>query len=509
MPEVILANPHFFVDLHCHPSIKAYARSFAQKPGVQSSSPKNKTSLWHNDQPSLFDKLKNYAVGLTNFLQSDVSSLLRGKVCVVGLSFYPQEKSFFVNKAGDGIVSDALTALATEFGQQRIDFLQGLESYWDDLKDEMEFLRQMHNKPVSVDGKTVSYVIATSYADIDAAEKEAALGETKVVFVPTIEGGHIFDQMVNSYEPWDKYPNGVPDDRLQQMLLRIRQLRLEEDGYIRPFFITLTHHFWNGLCGQARSLTGFVKCVVDQENGLQTGFTQAGKEAVHALLSELKNDEGRSVPPVLIDIKHMSRQSRLDYFRLLQESSYNVPLIVSHGGVTGLSIPTGEQVTPAAKEGLFMTDDINFFDDELLLIEQSGGVFGIQLDERRIGSTQALRNARGHLARRDILYAWAKLVWNQVRHIAELMDMNGRYAWGIQTLGTDYDGIIDPINGYWTAKDIDNLDDYLLKHAYNYLKEIQGPCPLTQLHNKTISPEEVVDRVMTGNGLNFLSRFYK
>ncbi len=76
-------------------------------------------------------------------------------------------------------------------------------------------------------------------------------------------------------------------------------------------------------------------------------------------------------------------------------------------------------------------------------------------------------------------------------------------------MGTDYDGIIDPINGYWTAKDLDDLDDYLLKHAYNYLKETKAPCPLMQGRNKTVTPEEVVDRVMTGNGLNFLSRFYK
>ena len=75
------------------------------------------------------------------------------------------------------------------------------------------------------------------------------------------------------------------------------------------------------------------------------------------------------------------------------------------------------------------------------------------------GSKQALRHARGHIKRRDILFSWAKLVWNQVRHIAEVLNMKGKYAWGIQALGTDFDGLIDPINGYWTAKEIDDLDD--------------------------------------------------
>ena len=72
----------------------------------------------------------------------------------------------------------------------------------------------------------------------------------------------------------------------------------------------------------------------------------------------------------------------------------------------------------------------------------------------------------------------------------------------------DFDGIIDPINGYWTSKEIDNLDDYLLKHAYNYLKEIKEPCPLVNDMNKSISPEEIVERVMTSNALNVLSRIY-
>lgn len=509
MQDFANATPHFFVDLHCHPSIKAFARSFQDKPGVQPASPKSNASVWRRDAPSLFDKLKNYAAGLTNFIQSDGNSLLQGRVGVVCLSFYPQEKSFFFNKAGDGIVSDVLTALATEFGRQRIDHLQGMESYWEDLKAEMDFLRQQHNKSVSLDGKKVSYAIASSYADIEAAAKTAELGETKIVFVPTVEGCHVFDQVMNSHEPWDKFPKGVPDDRLQTMLARIREMRLERDGCIRPFFVTFAHHFWNGLCGQARSLAGFVKCVVDQENGLQSNFTEAGKAVVHALLDELRDEQGRAVRPVLIDIKHMNRPSRLTYFEILRSLPVSHPVIVSHGGVTGLSGPGGTTLTPAAQEGLFMTDDINFFDDELLEIDRTGGVFGIQLDERRIGSQQALRNARGHLARRDILYAWSGLVWNQIRHIAEVLDLADRFAWNVQTMGTDFDGIIDPINGYWTAKEMDDLDDYLLKHAYNYLKSVKTPCPLRHDRNKKISPEEVVDRVMTGNALNFFSRFYR
>jgi len=500
---------HFFADIHCHPSIKAYARSFAATPGEQSASIKNNTSVWYRDAPSLFDKIKNYIASLTNFIQSDATSLIKGRVSVVCLSFYPQEKSFFKNRAGQGIVSDALTALATEFGKARIDHLQQLDSYWTDLHNEMQFLLQRENQPVTIDGKKVSYRIAKSYAEIELADRNGELGETTILFIPTIEGAHVFDQVMDSYQP-ASFPSGLDNQTLQTTLERVRELRGSKNGYLRPAFITFAHHFWNGLCGHARSLGGLVKCVVDQENGLGTGFTQAGYAVAGAMLENTTDENGNPVPVIHIDVKHMSRRSREEYFVFLDNNfpTAQIPVLVSHGGVTGLSKPGGIQQTPAATEGLYMEDDINFFDDEILRVEQSKGIFGIQLDERRIGSKQALRSARGNIARRDILYAWSKLVWNQVRHIAEVLDMNGKYAWGIQSMGTDYDGIIDPINGYWTSKDMDDLDDYLLKHVFDYLKEIKQPCPLTQAMNRNISAEEVVDRVMTGNATSFLSRIF-
>lgn len=500
---------HFFVDVHCHPSIKSFARSFSQEPGIQSGSIKNRTSLWYRDAPSLFDKVKNYIVSLTNFIQSDATSLIKGRVCVVCLSFYPQEKSFFINKLGKRILSDTLTKLATEFGQERIDHIQEMDSYWEDFKQEVSFLRQQENKMFLVDGKKVSYQIAESYADIEAADRSGQLGETKIIFVPTIEGGHVFDQVMNSYEPWDTYPGGIPDAALKKITLRIKELRENKTGVLRPVFITFAHHFWNGLCGHERSLAGIVKCIVDQENGLGEGITAAGKKVIDAMLRDEKDAQGRMLPRIYIDIKHMSRKARTEYVQLIQQySGINIPVIISHAGVTGLSQPGGKNQTPAAQEGMFMTDPINFFDDEILKVEETNGMFGIQLDERRIGSKSELQKARGHLGRRNILYAWSKLVFNQIRHIAELLDMNGKFAWGIQCLGTDFDGIIDPINGYWTAKEINQLDDYLLMHLYNYLKEVKNPCPLQQPRNRNVTPEEVVERVMTTNALNVLSRIF-
>lgn len=498
----------FFVDMHCHSSIKSYARSFRNDPGIQSENAANESSIWHVDRPTFFDKIKNYVATLTNFVQSDATSLLEGRVCLACLSFYTQERGFFVNKFGTGIPSDLLTILVTEFGKERIDYLQKMTSYWADLKNEMDYLVQREGETVSIDGRNVTYKIARSFDDVKVAMRSGQVGETLVVFIPTIEGAHIFDQVMDCNIPWDKYPAGITEDALKLVIQRVQDLRAGKDGMIRPAFMTFAHHFWNGLCGHERSLGNIVRCAINQDNGLHQGFMTSGRAVVHAMLDDLVVD-GRNVPPIYIDIKHMSRKSREDYFEILKTLTKKIPVFVSHGGVTGLDKPGigGTTRTPAAQEDLFYSEPINFYDDELLLIEETQGIFGIQLDERRIGSEHALRGARGHTRRSKILESWAKLVWNQIRHMAEVIDAAGRNtAWSIQTLGTDYDGIIDPINGYWTAASIDSLDGYLLQYAKDYM---QNNCPLKLDANRNIDPEEIVERVLTNNALNFLSRIYK
>jgi microsomal dipeptidase-like Zn-dependent dipeptidase len=128
-------------------------------------------------------------------------------------------------------------------------------------------------------------------------------------------------------------------------------------------------------------------------------------------------------------------------------------------------------------------------------------LFGIQLDERRIGSTSLLRFARSFTKRSKVLYHWAELVWNQIQHIAELLDSQGLFAWEMMCLGTDYDGIIDPINGYWTYEDMPDLESYLLMHAHNYLKS--NP-PLSAIN--LIHEEEIVSRIMGSNAVEFFKR---
>ncbi len=108
----------------------------------------------------------------------------------------------------------------------------------------------------------------------------------------------------------------------------------------RLFYIGMAHHFDNELVGHAKSLTGLV-------SNLEVEYP----------------DE-------------------------------TIPLLVSHGAATGLKSSSDLVGDDILNSGKFQTYDINFYDDEIVRIGKSGGLFGIQFDERRLGSKEEIRNCR-------------------------------------------------------------------------------------------------------------------
>jgi hypothetical protein len=68
-----------------------------------------------------------------------------------------------------------------------------------------------------------------------------------------------------------------------------------------------------------------------------------------------------------------------------------------------------------------------------------------------VGSKTELKKTGPFLNQRKMLFYKSKLIWNQIQHIAEVLNINDQYAWGIQCIGSDYDGMINSLNGFWTA----------------------------------------------------------
>jgi len=90
---------HYFVDIHCHPSIKACARSFENTPGLQSASVKNYTYIRFTDPLSLFDSVK--AVGLLAMIGSVILVHLQNMTKPLAHETNHYLQGWYLEPAGD------------------------------------------------------------------------------------------------------------------------------------------------------------------------------------------------------------------------------------------------------------------------------------------------------------------------------------------------------------------------------------------------------------------------
>lgn len=484
-----MKKPTFYIDLHCHPALKPFGKSLPNR--SNSRNPEDSNSVWHAQGPSRLAKMVNRFFGLTKFRQSDFQSVCKGKAQVICAALYPMEKSFLVSKFGTGRIIDKLSQLAVGVSRKRINEVQGTTDYFTELEAEYDFYRQLDGKIIDIDDQPMRYRLVKSFSDIAQNQLEAELDQIPTVSVVlSIEGGHAFNTGI---DPKKDMANPT------QVMDRVIQVKNWEHA---PFFLTFAHHFYNELCGHAASLNGLVAAFTSQKRGQDTGMTELGKQVIHTLLDEKK---GRRI---FLDIKHMSIKARQEYFRMLREeyAGQDIPIVVSHGAVNGKADPVTQ--TPAFEFAIdrFLESDINFYDSELVKIAKSGGIFGIQMDERRVASKKELKRAGGAFDRNKRLYRRSRMYWNQIQHIASVLDFHGLDAWSIQSIGSDFDGIIDPINGFWTHADLPLLASYLTQHATEYLAG-EGR-KLRQTRNRSVSAAEIIERVSNGNATRFMKTYY-
>jgi microsomal dipeptidase-like Zn-dependent dipeptidase len=474
------------IDIHCHPSIKPYGRSFSNNPaGLNTGQVKMPNSIYHYYKPSAWDRFLNRMVmGLTEFTQTDFTSLHKGGFSIIVASLSPLEKQFITNYTGDNVISDGISNLVTGVGKERIEDIQSsVYRYFNDLRMDYDFYIQLNMRIVEIEGKKVQYKMVRTFKEIENAELNPDV-HTLFVFT-SVEGGHSFNN--KNYKTYDR------DDILNNV-------RTVKSWEFPPVFVTLAHHFKNHLTGHAQSLTGVVDWLTNQEADMNGELHEIGKEVIRLLLHHDKNNG----PRCLIDIKHMSVKARHTYFDMLKNeyAGDSIPIIVSHGAVNGLISSSQKIVSHITNADTFDSDDINFYDDEIVRIGASNGLFGVQLDERRIANKERLRESNLILAsRRKRLLAKSELVWNQIRYIAELLDYNDMAAWDIQCLGTDFDGIINPVNLFWTAEDIAYLEQNLLIHATTFIEK-QGS--LLKEKNR-LQPTEIIEKFIYKNAELFLA----
>lgn len=502
---------NFSIDLHAHPNYKAFARAFrddSDAPDAQSTSPSHPNSLWFYNPPSIVDKAINKMLGVTKFSQANLTAALYGRVMVIVVGLGTTEKYFFRPKGGDDLIEDLVVDFASGFKMPRINALQAMQDYWPDFMQENDYLLEMHNKPVRIDGHWYAYRWVNHFEELAACRvqnEHDMAGQKKdhplvVALIPSIEGLHVLGTGTErSFE----------EEEIIQRTLLLKQLPNA------PWFVTFSHHFYNHLCGHARSLRGVIGKMANQEEGINAGFTPLGLKVLRLLLDET---QGRRI---LIDIKHMSAEARKAFIQMRRhEYSESFPIIISHGVANGLpqlgatvsQFPQlGNQFIQALEDevggdGAFKDHNlINFFDEEIIEMVKSNGIMGLQLDERRLANDPTIKGTKDPIWRHKAMHYRSELLWKQIQYIGELLDANNMYAWGHLAIGSDYDGIVDPLNSFWTMEQYDELAGYLERHAYNYFDKQSS-----RLRNgfNIIGPDQLIQQIFCDNAWNFFKRWF-
>lgn len=470
-PKSQISSNGKFADLHCHTSILPFSYSFDPK------QPHPRRDIWYSHQVNFLRKCVKWSTGIPWFTQADLSAMAKGNLRLAVVALCPPEKQFLFDTFGRSRLSAAMCNFVMGIGYHRVRQVQREMDYFRELCGEYEFFLQ-NARERRVGESAARWRPARNGKEVQEIVHHG--DEIAVLF--SIEGGHVFNSGLGKF-------GKAPEE--EEILGNVQKLKSWE---FPPIYITLTHFYYNDLCGHARSL-GHLPRFVDQGHRLGDGISPLGEKVIHALLADR---------PVYIDLKHMSLEGRRQYYELLQANyDRSLPLIASHAAVTG--VKTDGLSTLESADGQFNATDINFFDDEIVQIARSGGLFGVQFDIHRIASNQLLKRAAWVKNPKKALAISAQLIWNQIRHIAELLDHHGLFAWGTASIGSDFDGFVNPLEGIFTMEDFPKLREPLLQLASSYLER---PNRLTLAENKAISPEEVVSRFCFENVLEFTSRHY-
>jgi microsomal dipeptidase-like Zn-dependent dipeptidase len=418
-----------------------------------------------------------------------------GSVGLISASLGPPEKGFVRTRFGSGLISLLLVSLVTCIPFKRLRYLAKTGSYFRDIEQEMEYYLSQNEHPNS-NGKRYKLVNKTTgVSDLNNPSSP----DIQVVF--SIEGSNVFDKGLNN-----KWNTSLRETALGN-IDRIKNWEYP------PLWVSLGHHFFNELCGHPKSLPGIVGLLINQKRELGTGITPFGMEVIRKLL----DPAGKKI---LIDVKHMSWLSRKSFYAFCQDyygTNTWDPIVVSHGACNGFDQVGSEVNSSMLKDiqGEFFHDHmypgpINLYDEDILKVAYTNGIIGIMLDERRLADKNTLKKNKKCIRRKELLYSgdnqskeakvwWTKTVWDNLYYIAYLLNMNGfSDCWDIQCIGTDFDGMINPMDVILTAAEMNDLRDGLLIHAQNYQNHPEGLFGLT--------PGQVVNRIMHENAFKFIQQ---
>lgn len=475
-----------YIDLHLHPTLKTLL-------GAENES--ERESCWQNVN-LVFDK---------NILdsQSSLSQIQNGNVQIAVVSLYALESAF-----AEACLVKLVDLFSDKVNRQFLENIRdGKKSYVRLLGEDLQHL--MRSQFVSPEHQ---FNVMDSFDDLQ---------ENALNIILSVEGAHSFYQK----------PVGNPQSE-EKILENLRWFKQPLSP--RLFYLTLTHLTRSLICTHAYGLKILKR---DAFFPRGKGITELGRNIIRTALDNSNNRR------ILIDVKHMSLQSRLEFYELRQQEFPDAPIIASHVGVTGVSyrqMPIENykvkrenyvKVRYFQPVGLgntrFNPWSINLYDEEIREIVNSGGLIGLSLDQRILGCEDVqpeffskeefkieyqneyfeekyedLNDDNDAVEVLGIKKRQRKM--HQLKHLINnmlhILDIGGKEAINCICLGSDFDGLIDPIDSCESADQYPQLEKDLIRLIPEMVAETSLP-----IFNAT----ELVHKFMYQNAYNFLKKNFQ
>jgi len=560
-----------YFDLHVHATFKQYLTRFEEE------FPTKRTV---NDLTGKIDLNSITTFADENFLhilgsQSCIEQIEKGRL-TLGVAGIAAIEKFFTEK--DGIFGKALNSRfgITPLDQQYMDKVRGgLISYYQLFIKEVDLYRKLQNeKRITM----LSRLKKINLNDADGIHLALSMEGCHALCRTKVGNPNQPDLMLCS-SPKDTFcldflanPVLKPAESMKSL-----QQALWNEG-MDLLFITLTHlsHIPEQLLATHAYGMKMLKDEAAYPDG--NGITEQGKKVIDMAYNlEVTIDKNGSKKqfkaPVLVDIKHMSLKSRLDFYRYRKEKGYTMPIIASHMGVTGYSVagwksaieeayivkdptPAAEIIINRKKAGAwglihqtftFNSWSINLMDEDIEEVINSNGLIGLILDVRVLGWQDVkedtlskedkaeflsvsefrflfpdlYRKITGEIKKEESFILPTKeerhplaLCFN-ILHIAAVGYLRTiKDPWKHICIGSDFDGLINPVINCREAGDLPELEENLLRWfpiaEKAYRKENGGPILLKRDPSGSVDMvwlKDITRGILFNNGKDFMQKW--
>jgi microsomal dipeptidase-like Zn-dependent dipeptidase len=467
----------YTVDIHCHTSLRALNTSSANN-WENTTNPEGETAIGR------WARLKTHE--MTKQSQSNYNASVEGGVRVIIDALHSLEKGWYdfrlmpsllMKKARRNEVLQVVSGITAH----RLKEVIGRDNYFVELEESYKFLE--YNQGVNrLNGW--NYQLVENYDQLlRVLERE----QTIAVLV-CIEGGHCLG--VSS-------PLMLKKSQEYLSKVVVRNIHKVKEWKYPPIYLTLNHFFWNQLAGHAKSLKPPVSLLYSQNKGMNLGITDLGWIVIEELLTR---SNGKRIH---IDVKHMSAVSRKQYYAYVRRNNKinvndKIPVLSSHTGVSGLNTLDDMINYKTDSEAYFNDWSLNMCSEDLHMIHDSGGFFGLILDKAVLGHSHLLNDIKNTKDPVERKKKYIKLIWDTLFHVVEVIGKKS--AWNIMVLGSDYDGMICHIEFYETISSIPDLKKSMITYLckYQYRKDLWYG----------YKPESLVMKVFQTNAMRFLKTHF-